>query len=224
MHILVIDDHGLFREGLIQLLKTFQDDLQFYEATTFSEAFSIIEKESDFQLVLMDLRIPDMNGSDALKVIHQRLPDVPIVIVSGVEDRESILRSINMGATGFIPKSSSSRVMQSALKLVLSGGVYIPPSIIHESGLEAGESDDHGYQTQEGRRFNLTVRQKDVLRFLAEGRSNRDIARELNLSESTVKLHVTALLKALNVTNRTQAVLKANQLGIVSMSRVEDPV
>jgi DNA-binding NarL/FixJ family response regulator len=212
MKILIADDHALFREGLHQVLSQLGEPLTIVEAGDFPQALTAAERETDIEVVLLDLAMPGMEWNDGLQRLKELLPEsVPIVILSASDDRRHVLEAINMGAAGFIPKTSSSRVMLSALKLVLSGGVYLPPAL-----LQQGAHGFDGPMPSEGSVSFLTPRQREVLALLGEGQSNKEIARVLTLAEGTVKLHVTAILKALGVNNRTRAVVAASQLGLVA--------
>jgi DNA-binding NarL/FixJ family response regulator len=217
MKILIADDHELFRDGLRHVLTQLDGGVTIVEASDYPQAISLAETEAEIHIVLLDLGMPGMPWGEGLQSLRQKLPtDVPIIVLSASDDRRHVLQAVNLGAAGFIPKTSSSRVMLSALKLVLSGGVYLPPALLEQS-------NEHGYQdptaggshTENSASF-LTPRQREVLTLLGQGKSNKEIARVLQLAEGTVKLHVTAILKALNVNNRTRAVVAASQLGLTS--------
>lgn len=211
MKILIADDHELFRDGLRHVLDQLEGPLSIVEASDFSQALALIQGEGDIDIVLLDLGMPGMAWNEALARMKDMVSrDVPIIVLSASDDRRHVLQAVNLGAAGFIPKTSSSRVMLSALKLVLSGGVYLPPAL-----LEQGNSGDgNGAMVSESAVAFLTPRQREVLALLGQGKSNKEIARVLQLAEGTVKLHVTAILKALNVNNRTRAVVAASQLGL----------
>lgn len=217
--VLLADDHALFREGVAFVLKDLAGTLDLVEASTLDEAVAAIDRDDRFDLILLDLRMPGMDGVAGLQRVKSRVPDTPIVIVSAIEERNSILDALQAGAAGYIPKSLTGDVMLGALRLVLAGGVYLPPSILDAARSRGGASRfGHGEgeaSENNNRKSLLTPRQSDVLALLAKGRSNKEIARELDLSVGTVKLHVTALLKALEASNRTQAVIKAAQMGIL---------
>lgn len=214
MKILIADDHELFREGLRHVLGQLEDNVQVVEAGDFSQAFVLAESHPDIEIVLLDLNMPGANWDEGLPRLRNTLPtEVPVVVLSAADDRRSVLQAVEMGAAGFIPKTSSSRVMLSALKLVLSGGVYLPPALIERSN-PRGEGLNPAVVEQA--MSILTPRQREVLGLLGEGKSNKEIARILELAEGTVKLHVTAILKALNVNNRTRAVVAAAQMGLTS--------
>lgn len=214
MKILIADDHELFRDGLRHVLDQLGGELTIVEACDFSQAVAAVERETDIDIVLMDLSMPGMSWNEGLQRLKDLLPDqVPIIVLSASDDRRHVLQAVNMGAAGFIPKTSSSRVMLSALKLVLSGGVYLPPALLDQGN---PQSDSLGPVPNENAVSFLTPRQREVLALLGQGKSNKEIARVLQLAEGTVKLHVTAILKALNVNNRTRAVVAASQLGLTA--------
>lgn len=217
MKILIADDHDLFREGLNLVLQQLEDGLEVIEAGDFSQAVELAKTTPDISLVLMDLAMPGMRWNDGLDTLSKVLPGTPIVVLSASEDQLLVKEAVNRGAAGYIPKTSSSRVMISALKLVLSGGVYLPPALInHDKNGNHGGDVMHPTATVTTNAANnlLTPRQREVLTLLGEGKSNKEIARILDLSEGTVKLHVTAILRALKVNNRTRAVVAASQMGL----------
>lgn len=217
MKVLIADDHELFRDGLRHVLEQLEGEQTIVEAADFNQALAVTEQNPDIGIVLLDLSMPGMNWSDGLRRMKEVVgPQVPIVILTASEDRHYVVQAVNLGAAGFIPKTSSSRVMMSALKLVLSGGVYLPPALLEDGMLmEVGRAPvpHHG----DAAAF-LTPRQKEVLALLGQGKSNKEIARVLQLAEGTVKLHVTAILKALKVNNRTRAVVVASQSANDSLS------
>jgi DNA-binding NarL/FixJ family response regulator len=215
MKILIADDHELFRDGLRHVLDQLGGPLTIVEASDFDQALSTVEREKDIDIVLLDLSMPGMSWNDGLQRLKEQLPPTtPVIVLSASDDRRHVLQAVNLGAAGFIPKTSSSRVMLSALKLVLSGGVYLPPALL-ENGAQ-GLDGTGGPMASENAVSFLTPRQREVLALLGQGKSNKEIARVLQLAEGTVKLHVTAILKALNVNNRTRAVVAASQLGLTT--------
>lgn len=214
MKILIADDHELFRDGLRHVLTQLDGTVSIVEASDYPQAISLAETEVDIGIVLLDLGMPGMPWGEGLQNLRKTLPvEVPIIVLSASDDRRHVLQAVNLGAAGFIPKTSSSRVMLSALKLVLSGGVYLPPALLDQGGESAPEPAGTGTGQENSASF-LTPRQREVLALLGQGKSNKEIARVLQLAEGTVKLHVTAILKALNVNNRTRAVVAASQLGL----------
>lgn len=213
MKLLVVDDHPLFREGLRNVLDALGNDVQVTEARDFSEALSALQPGADFDLILLDLRIPGMEDSSGIKQLRDRAPDVPVVVVSALEDRRVVSEAFQHGAIGYIPKTSNSEVMINALKLVLAGGKYLPPIMAgaYDTGLGTGAADAAKTSDQP----RLTRRQRDVLALIGHGKSNKEIADTLGLAEGTVKIHVTAILKALKASNRTQAAIAAANMGLV---------
>jgi DNA-binding NarL/FixJ family response regulator len=215
MKVLIVDDHGLFREGMRLLLERMGDDFEVIEAADCDTAFDLIKLNADLGLVLLDLGLPDMPGLDALSLMRTHHPAIPVVVISAAEDRPSVLEAINRGAMGFIPKSSDTNLLRNALQLVLAKGVYIPPSVLtsQTDSSEATRKRSAEKKTQSLRELGLSDRQIEVLSLLVQGLPNKLIARKLSLAEPTVKSHVTAALRALNVGNRTQAVLAVGRLG-----------
>lgn len=220
MKILVADDHELFLKGLELILSDLGDNVELAFAHSYTDIFNIIENDSGFNLILTDLAMPGANWLDAIKRIHEKLPETPMIILSAVFDKEIVQKTIEIGTAGYIPKTSSNAVIISAVKLVLSGGAYIPPELLNNSlknefdVLKQVEQIPENKGTDENLKI-LTPRQIDVIRLIAEGCSNKVIAHKLNLTEGTVKLHVTAILKILNVYNRTGAVMEATRLGLI---------
>lgn len=204
--VLIADDHELFRDGLKMVLQHLAPGTRCLTAGDHSEALELAKATPDLDLVLLDIRMPGMPWEEALRQLRADRPEVPVVILSALVDRGLITTAMRTGARGFIPKTSSSTVMVHAMNLVLSGGHYIPTLVLEDNAEDA--------QPEPTNAAALTPRQMDVLRLVARGLSNRDIAHALDLSEGTVKLHVTAILKALGVPNRTSAVIAAARMGL----------
>ena len=211
MNILVADDHPLYRGALKNLLLRLEENVTIVEIDNFDQLGDMVdERDDEFDLILLDIRMPGSSFQDVVTRLRTEQPTIPIVIISASDSTVDIRKSLELGAQGYIPKSSSSAIMLSALRLVLSGGVYIPPLLLNEAtvpALGAIASKPNGFN---GGEHPLTARQQNVLSLMAEGQSNKNIAKNLNLAESTVKVHVTAILKALKVNNRTQAVISAS--------------
>jgi len=215
MNILIGDDHLLFREGLCRLLTQLDADAHFTEAGTFDEVLDLCQGDQDFDLILLDLQMPGWPGFAGIQQICEIQAGTPVVIVSASESQADVRAALDVGASGYIPKSSSVKIMLSALNLVFSGGIYVPPAAIQGESTpvaaSVGGSSSNGGGS--GASFPaLTQRQRDVLRCLREGKSNKQIAYELGLSEGTVKIHVTAVMRSLGVRNRTQAVIASADL------------
>lgn len=210
MNILIGDDHLLFREGLCRLLQQLDEKASFVEAGTFDEALELAQGDQEFDLILLDLQMPGWPGFSGIQQICELQAGTPVVIVSASESQSDVRAALDAGSSGYIPKSSSVKIMLSALNLVFSGGIYVPPAAI--SGESTGSSGGHGGGGGNASMPSLTQRQRDVLRCLREGKSNKQIAYELGLSEGTVKIHVTAVMRSLGVRNRTQAVIASGDM------------
>ena len=221
MKILIADDHELFLKGLEMILSDYSPKMELVKAKNYTEMFDIIKKQKDFNLILTDLAMPGAQWLEALNKIHETLPETPIIILSAVFDREIVQKTIDLGAAGYIPKTSSNAVILSAVNLVLSGGVYIPVELLKETAedefdmLKQVEKIPESQDVKDKVKI-LSQRQVEVLKLIAKGQSNKQIAYELGLTEGTVKLHVTAILKLLNVYNRTGAVVAATHLGLLN--------
>ena len=217
MKILLVSDHALSREGMRHILKQMVDDVVVLEAGDCSTALDLAKKHSDLDIVLLELNLPGASVLSALSELRERHPSLRVVILSASVDANQLISAFNQGAMGYIPKTASSQVMLSALRLVYSGGTYIPPEFLACNGSQItmpkakeGYSDSgQGSAFSPFVRANLTLRQAQVFAQLVQGKPNKMIARELDIAMGTVKTHVTAILRALNVTNRTQAVVVA---------------
>lgn len=199
--ILVVEDHALVREGLLQTLRNLESNVSTLGAANAEEALAALEQHPEIDLMLLDLMLPDTNGMGLLGALRKRYPATPVVVLSALEDSDTIARAIKSGASGFVPKSSSTAILLGALRSVLDGEVFLPPRFQQERG--------RGRTTAE--RYGLTAAQTRVLDLLAQGKTNRQIGEILGLTEGTVKIHVSAILKALNVANRAQALLLVNK-------------
>jgi len=212
MRVLVADDHDLFLKGLEFILHDNYPDIELIFAHDYTEMFALLKQDRNFSLIMTDLAMPGGKWQEALHHIHDLLPETPIVVLSAVFDKEIVQKTIDIGVSGYIPKTSSNAVIISALNLVMAGGVYIPPELLNTSSADERKKENGSPQI-------LTPRQIEVIRAVAEGKSNKQIAYELGLSEGTIKLHVTAILKLLNVNNRTGAVREAERLGVLSYDK-----
>jgi DNA-binding NarL/FixJ family response regulator len=200
--ILLADDHALFREGVKQLLARLDPHVRVIEAANGAEVLHAARAQQDFDLVLLDLAMPGIDGFAGLAAFRAHAPSTPVVVLSASEDTADVRAALDGGASGFIPKSSASEVILGALRLVLAGGVYVPPTLLGSHTAVAAKADIDA----------LTPRQRDVLALLAQGLTNKKIGDTLGLSEATVKQHVSAILKTLNVANRMQAVIAGRRL------------
>jgi DNA-binding NarL/FixJ family response regulator len=218
--ILMVDDHAMVREGVRLLLHKQGLDCELLEANTCAAALALLAQQGNVDWVLLDLGLPDVSGIETLSQLRTNFPHVPVVVLSASEDRPLVLECINGGAMGFIAKSSNSAILVNALRLVFAGGVYLPPSVLgHITPIQSTPTQSLSPQsivdaTQNRLTgFGLTGRQIEVLDLLVQGLPNKLIAKRLDLSEATVKTHVAAALKTLNVRNRTQAVFAVAKLG-----------
>jgi DNA-binding NarL/FixJ family response regulator len=219
MKILVVDDHVLIREALRGVLKELDAGVTVVEAPDSRQAMQRIAEHPDLALVLLDLNLPDRHGFEVLAELRDRYPAVSVIMLSASRDREDIAKALDLGALGFVPKSAQREVMLNAFKLVVSGGIYVPPEILtkpQRSALTPAPA-----RPSSPAELGLTERQLDVLTLMMQGKSNKAICRALNVAEPTVKNHVTAILKALKASNRTEAVIAAGALGLSSRSRPE---
>ena len=213
MKILAVDDHMLIRVALQHVLRALDPSLELLEAQNLDEARALASGHTDIDLILLDLALPGSSGFQALRELRSQCPQTPVVVLSGADQTEVVIGALDEGAMGFISKASTSTLLVTALRLVLSGGVYLPPQVLHYGGPPVFEAPANG-KAFHYRDIGLTERQAQVLAFLVQGKPNKLICRELNLAEGTVKIHVTAILKALKVTNRTQAVIAVGRLGL----------
>jgi DNA-binding NarL/FixJ family response regulator len=213
MKILVVDDHVLIREALRSVLQELRPDAVVIEASSCLEAAGLaLAHSGELELILLDLSLPDGDGFELLAKMRSLYPSVAAVVLSATKDRETVVKSLDLGALGFIPKSATRAVMTSALNLVFAGGIYLPPEILQRVQDEPSTTTAP-IKTTSPSDAGLTGRQVDVLALMMQGKSNKMICRELDLAEATVKNHVTAVLKALKVTNRTEAVVAVAALG-----------
>ncbi len=246
MKVLLIDDHPLILSALQAIIQGLGDDVQVTGVGSAASARHTLSESSDFDLVLLDLSLGDADGFDLLAELRLAHPGIPVVVVSASERASDVIRAIDLGAMGFVPKRSSNTALFEALRMVMSGGLYVPPTMLgldfsqvpaddlsgaHLSasgsgpGLGSSARPDPHQQVGSIEKIGLTPRQTEVLGLLLKGLPNKLIARELNLSVETVKDHVAAVLRALGVSTRTQAVLAVSQMtqgrGVVVPSRAQ---
>ena len=211
--ILIIEDHVLVREAMALTLAQVGEGVSCQQASNATEAIAMLEADPDCDLLVVDLMLPEINGFSLLGIIAKRFPDVPALVVSALDDRESVQRAMKAGASGFVSKASPSNTLIEAVRTVLAGGVFTPDAA---SGADNGNRSRRTSQASQAfvERFQLTAAQGRVLELLAQGKSNRDIAELLGLSEGTIKVHVSAILRALGVTSRAQALLMMTRAGL----------
>lgn len=211
MKVLLIDDHPLILSALQSVIQGLADNIQVTTADSGQAARQVLANASGFDLVLLDLHLGDANGFDLLSDLREQFPAMPVVVISASDQPGDVIRSIDMGAMGFVPKKASNETLVAALKQVMSGGVYVPPQSVGHDSLSQPASNDTLQAAIHSPHWGLTPRQTDVLASLLKGHPNKLIARELNLSVETVKDHVAAVLRALGVSSRTQAVIAVSQ-------------
>src|SRR5262245_18389108 len=217
MKILVVDDHVLIREALRGVLRELKGEAAVViEAPDAREALQQLDENPDVELVLLDLGLPDRDGFEILVELGQRHPTISVVVHSAHQDRDRVLKALDLGAVGFIPKSARREVLLGAFNLIFSGGVYIPPEILdrHPPAAAAQGAPAAPKRKVSAAELGLTERQMEVLALMMRGKSNKAICRALDLAEPTVKIHVSAVLKALKAANRTEAVMAAAALGL----------
>lgn len=215
MKILVVDDHPLIREAMQHVLSELDAEVFLVEAGDVDSAFAALESNKDVDLVLLDLGLPGAVGMSGLDSLRQTYPDLPVVVLSASDDTATVLSALDHGAMGFIPKCSSNTLVVNALKLVMSGGIYVPPQAVAATCNHAPQAQQPASSKFTNiEQLGLTSRQTQVLALMVQGKPNKAICRELDLAEGTVKIHVTAILKAMGVINRTQAVIAASRMGM----------
>ena len=212
MKILIADDHALFRDGLSLHLERLEPQAVIFQAGSFSQVMKIINDEKKLDLIIIDLDMPDMNWETALQEIMNKRGNARVAIISATEDTRSIRKAMEKGISGYIPKRADTKVLTGALKLIMDGGTYLPPSILDNANIN-GVNMSSVSRSRNGK--TLTNRQSQVLELVAQGMSNKQIAYEIGVSEATVKLHINALLRAVGATNRTQAVITAQKMGLI---------
>lgn len=210
MKVLVADDHALFRDGLCLQLEKINPEFIILQASNFNQALKFVENDRHISLLIMDLDMPDMNWQEAIKELKAKAPQARFVVVSASENSATIRKSLELGVSGYIPKRSEPAILHRALQLILDGGTYLPPSVL-QPATDATIQD----RSRSGAIKTLTNRQNQVLGLVAQGLSNKQIAYQMGVSEATVKLHINALLRSVGATNRTQAVIMAQKMGII---------
>lgn len=210
MNILVVDDHPLYRSGVVYTLQSTGRDLQVIECPVLDVALARLDEGLRADLMILDLQMPGYSGLDSLNEVRSRRPEVPVLILSANDDPAIVRECIDLGAYGFVPKSAPSEVFNRALELVLAGGVYLPPTSLSVAA-PASRAQQDAWSRLGAR---LTERQRQVLMGIVQGKPNKVIARDLGLSDTTVKSHVAHILEALVVSNRTEAVYALARAGL----------
>jgi DNA-binding NarL/FixJ family response regulator len=236
MKVLLVDDHPLILAALQSVIRGLGDDVTVAGVATEQEARAALERDADYDLMLLDLQLGETDGFVLLEDLRRQYPALPIVVVSASDRASDVIRSIDLGAMGFVPKRASNATLFEALRLVMSGGIYVPPMTLGLSPLPEEDGDTvpdvmrprpvdddlkdiaeaaagaHQQVPPSLESLGLSKRQTDVLAYLLQGLPNKLIAREMHVSVETVKDHVAAVLKALKVSSRTQAVLAVSQM------------
>ncbi|MFT3800563.1 MAG: response regulator transcription factor [Burkholderiaceae bacterium] len=225
MRFLIIDDHPMMRDAVAASLLTVDPTFDVVGVSSLEEGLAVLQKDDGVDLLFLDLNLPGVQGLQALEQLRLQHPGLPIVVVSGTVTPEEAIAAIDLGAMGFIPKTANREIFLGAFELVARGGVYVPPTVLgalrrdHRTAPQpqpevavaeaAAEPAEEIFDPD-----FLSERQREVLGLLVKGLPNKLIARRLNIAESTVKLHVGALLRVLGVSNRTHAVIEASRLGL----------
>jgi two-component system, NarL family, nitrate/nitrite response regulator NarL len=208
MKLLVVDDHPLFRDGLAALLRQANPDTQVFQASDSETGMEMAQATGDLDAVFVDLMMPGLAGEAAVKEFARRRPELPVIVLSSSENPSDVKRVLKAGALGYIPKSASAQTVLSALQLVLTGNIYVPPLLAQAADSTATEQNTIAPAPLAA----LTERQIEVLKQLRDGHPNKEISNRLGIAEKTVKAHVAAIFRTLNVVNRTQAANAAREL------------
>lgn len=205
MKILIADDIALYRDGLKFNLKNLLPNIQIWETASLTETITTLKNNPDIKLVLVDWDMPELNWENFVAGVKKISNDIRIGIISNHDDFHSVKKALSLGSCCYLPKNINSKLLEAALEIVVNGGTYYPPELLEQS--------NSSLKLNNGKK--LTNRQFEVLKYLAQGLSNKQIAYQMKVSEATVKLHINALLRALGATNRTQAIIKAQKIGAI---------
>jgi len=222
MKIMLVDDHSLFREGLRYVLQQVPDVDEVIEGENYYDALLLAERHPELELAILDLHMPGSEGPGSIRFFHRRFPHIPVMVISAEDDRSVIGRVLNAGALGYLCKTASVPVLMNAVEQVLAGDIYVPPQMSSGLSLSVNENIIEDLQPDGRRRytneFGLTARQMDVLKFIAQGLSNREISEKMGLAEGTIKIHVSGIFHALRVKSRLEAARIAEQVGLIAAS------
>jgi len=211
--ILIADDHPLFRDAIKSIVTEEFDGYTMLETATLDDAINLVDDNPDIDLILLDLNMPGMEGLTGIVKMRNHAPEIPLGIISAEEDKSVVLQTVGYGAVGFIPKSSPREVITHAISQILDGQVYMPADIIRSGPMHSGMGSNRNTHDVDLRNMSyLTRKQLQVFEQMAKGKSNKQIAYDMNIAETTVKAHVSAILHKLNVKNRIQAVLCASNI------------
>jgi two-component system, NarL family, nitrate/nitrite response regulator NarL len=212
LKLLIVDDHPVVREGLAAVLAQLGPDTVVLQVGDAVQAFALVADQEDLDIVILDIAMPGMDGLQALAELGRLRPALPVVVISASEDARDVRLALAKGALGYVPKSAGPHTLVAAVQLVLQGDIYVPPLILADTG--TGNLPEPKTEARSGRQ-TLTERQIEVLKRLSDGQPNKRIALDLSLSEKTVKAHVTAIFRALNAVNRTQAAAIGRETGLI---------
>ena len=210
MKILVIDDHAIVLDGVAALLASIEPNAYILTARDAKTGYALVETHPDIEIVLLDLKMPGVSGFSALAELARLRPALPIIVLSSSEEPADVRKAIGSGALGYVPKSASRHTLLSAITMVMNGELFVPSLMVGEH-----EAPPGAVSTANGASPRLTDRQVEVLRMLSQGFANKVIAQRLDLSEKTVKIHISSIFKALGVINRTQAASVGRELGFI---------
>lgn len=222
MKLLIADDHALFRDALVQYIERSNPAASVILAKDFDEAFTYLNQDSDKDLVVLDLRMPGMDGLQGFETLKESFPNLRVALMSGVAEEEDVKEALSKGVVGYFPKTMSGRALLAAIEKVVSGEKYIPKGK-NSTYMQSYYADDiHTSKNVNGHssrtKTEFTPRESEVLSYLLDGASNKEIARALDLQVVTVKLHIRGICRKLNAKNRTQAALMARDMGIKPVS------
>lgn len=210
LRIVFADDHRLVREALTPFIQRLAPTVHLDEASTVDEAISLLENNNQCDLILLDLNMPGMDGFEGFNRLQHVAPDTPIAVLSGSIDPSDVSQALAHGAAGYIPKTTAGSTLVNALQIILAGEIYVPPALMSAQATRG---------SRETRNVPLAERQMDVLKALAEGLTNKEIARRLGIAEITVKVHLQSIYRKLGVSNRTEALAAALNRGLVTLRK-----
>jgi two-component system, NarL family, nitrate/nitrite response regulator NarL len=211
MKLLVVDDHSIVRDGLAALFEQINLGFEVTQARDGKEGLRLLDDGDNFELVILDLFMPGVDGFEAISAFGRKRPDIPVIVLSSSEDPNDVRLALASGALGYVPKSASQYVLLSAIKLVMNGDLYVPPLVLSKHS----RNDSQLSAPPRGGEKPLTDRQLEVLSLLCDGNPNKAIAAKLKLSEKTVKAHISLIFKALSVANRMQASKVAREAKLI---------
>jgi len=211
MKILIVDDHPVVRAGLAALLQQLEPGTIAVQASSAKEGIGVASEQPDIDLILLDLMMPELTGMEAISLFNRSAPQIPVMVLSSSESPEDVRQALAAGALGYAAKSAAPQTLPAAVRFVLAGEIYVPPFMARAATEPPPQTPDGD---QPSAVAQLTERQIAVLELLCRGRSNKEIARDLDISDKTVKAHVTTIFRVLNVVNRTQAARAAATAGI----------